>query len=188
MIKVNLLREQGVHIEKRKVSVPRVSGIGLVLLAIFVLLAAGLGAWWYIVNRDINNLTESREKLRAENLRLQGLRKQILEYEKMKKLRESRIQVIEKLKSNQTGPVELLNHLVLSIPQNVDIRLTHLDQKGDRIVITGYAKRSDIIPDLMNNLGGGKIFKTVDLESIQEEKEGAKFSLICISPGRTVAQ
>ncbi len=43
--------------------------------------------------------------------RLQALRKEINEYEKAKRLRESRIEVIETLKEFQTGPVRLLNHV-----------------------------------------------------------------------------
>jgi type IV pilus assembly protein PilN len=188
MIKVNLLREQGARVEKKAVAVPKVSSMGMILLLVFVSLGAALGIWWYMVNQDMGQLRENQARLRIEAQRLNALKKQIADFEKLKKLQEGRIQVIEKLKNNQTGPVELMNHILRSLPKDAEIRLTNLDQKGDRIQITGYARRSDTIPDLMSNLGSGKLFKTVDLESIQEEKEGAKFTLICTSPGRTVAQ
>ncbi len=183
MIKVNLLREQTVKVH-RKVPIPTVSSMGLALLAIFLLCVVALGGWWYLVNREINRLTVSKEQLRIENIRLQELRKQLTEYENLKKLRESRIRVIEKLKEAQTGPVQLMNALIRCVPGNSNMWLTLVDQKGDRIQIVGYAGRSESIPDFMINLSASGLFKSVDLELVQEEKDKdvSKFSLICMSP------
>ncbi len=188
MIKVNLLREQAARIRKKAI-VPSVSHVGLLLLAGFLVLAAGLGLWWYSTTREIARLTETREKLRAEDKRLQGLKKEITEFEKARQLLQSRIQVMEKLKEAQTGPVQLMNHVIRSIPRESSLWLTLLDQKGDRIQIVGYTLRSDSIPDFMINLASGGLFKSVDLELIQVEKEkgkeAARFSLVCTGARKT---
>ncbi len=151
------------------------------MVAGLVLLVAGLGAWWYSLNREIAQLTDDRNRLRAEFLRLQSLKRQIAEFEQLKKLQESRIQVIEQLKEAQTGPVSLLNSVIQSIPSNSGIWLTALDQKGERVAIVGYTKRPEYIPDFMTNLSSTKFFKSVDLEIIQDEREASKFSLICVA-------
>jgi Tfp pilus assembly protein PilN len=180
MIKVNLLRNQTVRVRKTAVK-PAVSMIGVVFLAIFLLLLGGLGAWWYSLNREVRDLTETRNRLRAENTRLQAMKKEVDRYEKLKKLRQSRIEVIEKLKENQTGPVQLLNHLIQSIPHDSSIWLTLVDQNGDRIQIVGYALRPEAVPDFLSNLTATRFFKSVDLELLESDKEVSKFSLICLS-------
>jgi Tfp pilus assembly protein PilN len=178
MIKVNLLRDQTARVRRTTIK-PQVSRMGLLLVSVFTLLLAGLGTWWYYLENQVRILQERRDILRAENDRLQQLRKQISEFEKLKRLRQSRIEVIEKLRESQTGPVLLLNHVIQSIPRDSALWLTLLDQKADRIQIKGYALRGESIPDFMTNLSLSGYFKTVDLESIEDEKDTARFSLIC---------
>jgi Tfp pilus assembly protein PilN len=184
MIKVNLLRQQAVRVQAKAPASP-ISHMGLLILAGFIVLAGAMGFWWYSVTREIAQLTETREKLRMEEKRLQQLKKEIAEFDKVKQLLQSRIQVIEKLKEAQTGPVQLLSHVILSIPRDTNLWLTQLDQKGDRIQIVGFAQRGESIPDFMTNLASGGIFKSVELEVMQvekeKEKEASKFSLICTS-------
>ena len=99
----------------------------------------------------------------------------------MKQLRQSKINVIETLKENQTGPVLLLNHLIQSMPRTGNLWLTTLDQKADQIKVIGYAQHDELIPDFMVNLESSGFFESVDLETIESEKEAFKFSLICMS-------
>jgi Tfp pilus assembly protein PilN len=180
MIKVNLLRDQTVRVRKTAVK-PSVFGMGLVFLAVFLILFGGLGSWWYSINHEVKDLTEMRDRLQAENTRLQALKKEVDRHEKLKLLRQSRIDVIEKLKENQIGPVQLLNHLIQCIPHDSSIWLTLLDQKGDRIQIVGYALRPEAVPDFLSNLTATGFFKSVDLELLQSDKEASKFSLLCLS-------
>jgi Tfp pilus assembly protein PilN len=180
MIKVNLLREQTPRKSKKAMVTPTISATGLIFAAMFLVVAGCMGAWWYYLNREVNSLTETRGILQLENERLKGIKRQIDQYDKDKRLLSSRIETIEKLKEYQTGPVLLLNHVIQSIPRNSSMWLTLLDQKGDRIQIVGYTLRNESIPDFMSNLSATGFFKTVDLELIEETKEAAKFSLICV--------
>jgi Tfp pilus assembly protein PilN len=157
------------------------------MVALAVVAAAAVGAWSYMVNEQITKLGKDRDRLRIENTRLQALRKQVVEYEKMKQLQQSRIEVIQGLRDSQTGPVLLLNHVLQSIPRESNIWLTVLDQKGDRVQITGYAHHSEAIPDLMSNLSSSGVFRSVDLENLEQEKEAAKFSLVCVAATRKVS-
>lgn len=182
MIKVNLLRDQSTKkVTRGRGIFPGLSRVGFLIAAAFVVVIAGCGGWWYWVARETAQLTQTRERLRIENARLQALKQQIVEFEKLKKLQESRIKVIEGLKEAQTGPVQLLNHVIQSIPRDSGIWLTTMDQKGDRINIVGYTRRAEFIPDFMTNLSATKFFKSVDLDIIVDDKEGSKFSLVCMS-------
>jgi len=186
MIKVNLLRDQTVRKQKAVAAVkPEVSRTGLLVLAVFGLLMLGLGSYWYYLSGQITNLTERREKLKIENERLKGLKLEIDKFEKLKKVRQARIDVIEKLKESQTGPVLLLNRVIQSIPRDSGLWLSLLDQKGDRVQIAGYALRGELIPDFMTSLGASGHFSSVDLELLEEEKDSARFSLICMNKQRS---
>ena len=180
MIKVNLLRDQTVRVRKT-VPKPTVSRMMLLFIALFLLLAGGMGAWWYHLDLQVKVLTESRDKLRIEYARLEALKKEIDRFEKMKQLRQSRIDVIERLKENQKGPVLLLNDVIDSIPSNGPLWLTALDQKEDRIKIVGYARHNEAVADFMSNLSATGFFKSVDLELLESEKDASKFSLLCTS-------
>jgi Tfp pilus assembly protein PilN len=185
MIKVNLLREQTVRTRKSAVR-PTASPMGFLALGVLLFVAVGLGAAWYYLHSQVVELTGSRDNLRVANARLQGLRAQIDQYENMKRERQSRIDIIEQLKTNQTGPVLLLNHVLHSIPTSAALWLTSLDQKGDQVRITGFTVNGASIPDFMSNLSGTGFFRTVDLELYEDqEKEPAKFTLLCISDRRS---
>ena len=181
MIKVNLLKDHASRTRKTMVA-PKASPLGLMFLAALALAAVGLGATWYYLRTQITDLTASRDKLRLESVRLQGLKKQADQFEKMKNERQSRIDIIEQLRANQKGPVLLLNHLIRCIPTSAPLWLTSLEQKGDQIRIMGSTTRGETIPDFMSNLSATGIFKTVDLELYEDKDQAAaKFTLLCVT-------
>ncbi len=180
MIKVNLLRDQTAHVRKAAVAVkPEVSRTGLIVFAIMGVTTLSLGSYWYYLDGEIKKFTAERNTLKAENERLQALKKEVEKFERLKKLRQSRIDVIEKLKDSQTGPVLLLNHVIQSVPRERALWLTSVDQKGDHVQVVGYAFASETIPDFMTNLSRTGFFNTVDLESMEEEKDATHFTLTC---------
>ena len=179
MIKVNLLRDQTAHIKKAAVTVkPEVSRTGLIVFAIMGVTVLGLGGYWYYLDGEIKRFTGTRNTLKAENERLQALKKEVEKFERLKKLRQMRIETIEKLKDSQTGPVLLLNNVIQSVPRSA-LWLTSVDQKGDRVQVVGYAFASETIPDFMTNLSRTGFFNSVDLELMEEERDATRFSLTC---------
>lgn len=187
MIKVNLLNDHAVPRRKRSFAKPTVSPTGLLLLAIFVAAIGGMGAWTWYVDRQIAEGGARRDDLRAREARLQQLRQDIVRFEKLKQTRQTRIAVIEELKSKQTGPVLLLNTVVQSIPKDGALWLTALTQREGKVKIVGFTRSMDVIPDFMNNLTASGIFQSVDLEMVEneKEKESSKFSLVCLTPSQS---
>jgi type IV pilus assembly protein PilN len=187
MIKVNLLKDQATRTRKG-FSTPQVSRVGLIFLAIAVLAAGAMGAWTYYIHQQIQTGAERRDNLRREEIRLQALKKEIAQFEKLKQSRQSRIDVIEQLKANQTGPVLLLNKVLQSIPRDGAVWLSSLTQKADSIKLIGYTQHPEMIPDFMSNLMTCGIFQSVDLESLESQKDASKFSLICIGGKKPQAE
>jgi Tfp pilus assembly protein PilN len=191
VIKVNLLREQAPRAKKAVAAVtPTVSRSGLVFVAIFVVLAGALGGAWYYYRHQIQVLTAQRNRLRIENARVQQWKKDIGEFEKLKQLLEKRVAVIEELKQSQTGPVRLLNTIIQSTPKDDSVWLTLLDQKPDRVQITGFILRNESLPDFMNNLMASGYFTSVDLDLFEaaKDKSSSKFVLTCKSPQRRTTE
>jgi Tfp pilus assembly protein PilN len=187
MIKVNLLRDQTARVRRNFVK-PTVSRTGLILAAIFIVVVGGIGAWWLYLNRQIQSYTQERNVLRIRETQLQALKKEIDKFKRMEQLTQSRIDVIEKLKNAQTGPVTLLNQVLQSIPQSGVMWLSNITQKDDQIKIVGFAQQTEAIPDFMSNLAANGFFQTVDLESIESQKEASKFSLLCLSAKKKQAE
>jgi len=189
MIKVNLLRDQTAHLRKPTVAIkPEVSRTGLIVFAIMGVTLLSLGSYWYYLDGQIKRLTETRNTLKAENERLQALKKEVEKFERLKKLRQMRIETIEKLKDSQTGPVLLLNHVIQSVPRERALWLTSVDQRGDRVQVVGFAFASETIPDFMTNLSRSGFFNSVDLESMEEEKDATHFSLTCATKKKVTTE
>jgi type IV pilus assembly protein PilN len=188
MIKVNLLKDHTVPTRHITVA-PTTSPMGWLMLAAMALVLVGVGGTWYFLNQQIRELSDTKTRLTAENDRLQGLKKQIDQYEKMKREREGRIEVIKQLKANQSGPVNLMNHVIHSIPVGAVLWLTSIDQKGSQVRITGFTQRGETIPDFMSNLSATGFFKSVDLELYEDQLKGAaRFTLVCVGTSKTVAE
>lgn len=180
MIRVNLLKDPTAR-SRRTVVKPKMSSTVPVLVAFIVLVAAGMGGWYYYLNSQKNKLTERKHELVIQETRLNDLKSELAKYEKDKLDRQKRIEVIEELKERQTGPVQLMNHLLVSIPQNRLLWLTSVNQMDNRVQIVGYAQQIEAIPDFMTNLANGNFFKTVDLETIESSEDSSRFSLLCTS-------
>jgi Tfp pilus assembly protein PilN len=187
MIKVNLLRNHAAPARKPLIR-PRVSQIGLIFAAMAVLAAGALGAWTYHLHQQVRTSTEKRDQLRVEEARLQALKQEIAKFEELKQKRQNRIDVIEKLKSAQKGPVLLLNSIIQSIPRDGLLWLTSLDQKSERVKIVGFTQHTEVIPDFMTNLMQCGIFQSVDLENIEAQQETSKFSLVCLTGKKIEAE
>jgi Tfp pilus assembly protein PilN len=188
MIKVNLLKDHTVPTRHMTVA-PTTSPMGWMMMAALALVLVGVGGTWFYLNQQIRELTDTKTRLTAEYARLQGLKKQIDQYEKMKREREGRIEAIKLLKANQSGPVNLMNHVLHSIPAGEVIWLTSMDQKGPQVRITGFTQRGETIPDFMSNLSATGFFKSVDLELYEDQQKGAaKFTLVCVGASKTATE
>ena len=180
MIKVNLLKDPTARSHRTFVK-PTASRTGLVLVVFFILVAVGMGAWYFYVNNQKKNLTEKKHYLLAEESRLEDLKKELAKYEAITLEKQKRIDVIEKLWEKQTGPVLLLNHVLHSIPRNRLLWLTSVVQKNNRVQIVGLSEQIEAIPDFMTNLALTGYFQSVDLENMVSEKGTSRFSLLCMS-------
>jgi type IV pilus assembly protein PilN len=146
---------------------------------LFFLNVAIFGWWYWSLKSQRAEKNQKREKLQAEVVRLQKIQDKIKDYEKQKKDLQERIDIIEKLKESQVGPVALLAKVKSSVPEQ--LWLTALSQAGGTITVEGNFLRDESLPVFIANLQNTKHFGAVDLNFYEKEKdsERGKFSLKC---------
>lgn len=159
MIKINLLpTKRG----KRTLTIKLGLKPNLTLLiaaGIIILLLEGFT--WYWLNSKVVALTMEKETL---DLRLKEIKEKVKEvenYEKDKKVYEEKITIIQNLKRNQRGPVQVLDELSRMLPDRV--WLVSIKEAGKNISITGSGMTNDDIVKFVNNLKSSRLFKNVQL-------------------------
>ncbi|WP_288843052.1 PilN domain-containing protein [uncultured Deefgea sp.] len=151
MIRINLLP----HREQKRVARQRQYVSMLVmsfLLAVGVVLAGYmlLSAKVDIQNGRNHFLTEENAKLDRE----------IAEIDKLKTEKQAlldRKKIVERLQSNRTETVHLLDQLTRQVPEGVYLK--EVKQTNEQLVLTGYAQSNARVSTLMRNLNDSPIFE-----------------------------
>ncbi|HEV8132307.1 MAG TPA: PilN domain-containing protein [Acidobacteriota bacterium] len=176
MIRINLLRQ---NVATGGVLTPERPNVGLIAIVLFCVTLLGMGFWWWQLSSEINTKRERSEKLDREAQRLADVQRQVTQFEKQKKMLEGRISIIERLKLNQTGPVNLMESVVNSVPDRPTLWLTNMVQNGSKVKLEGRAFDVPSIADFIANLSRSRSFKSVELVYWQEEEPAIKFELNC---------
>lgn len=172
MIRINLVAERKVEKSAR----PSGGGGGggqpgaLQLYLLLGLLGGGsallcAGAW-YLKQRDIANLDASIAEAQKRQKELQAIKAQVDAFQKKKKTLEDKVNLIERLKAEQSGPVHMLDELSKALPDLV--WLTDLDQSAGNVKLTGESNGLTSVADFISNLEKSGWFPRVDLVSSSE--------------------
>jgi type IV pilus assembly protein PilN len=168
MIRVNLTGAERAA-QKRKVSTPGTPGAvqAYLFLALFgggaALLCAAL--WWYesAKIRDLDGRITVAEKRQKE---LQAIKVQVDALEAKRATFQKKVDLIERLKAEQTGPVHMLDEISKALPDFV--WLTAMDQTGPTVKFTGESTGLTSIADFIAALERSGWFPNVDLSSSVE--------------------
>ncbi len=141
------------------------------ILAI-LLAAMGLGGWYWSVTGTRATLQVTVDQLQQESERLQEITVRVQEFESRKLSLEERIAIIERLKANQKGPVELMNVVIGSVPNNPPgLWLTSMIQQENLLTIEGRAFDVPFVADFIAALDNTRAFKYVDLQFWEQDQE-----------------
>ncbi len=148
---------------------------------LFVLGVVAMGGWYLNATSGRADLQEQVSLLEVESARLKELTAQVVAFEQRKRSLEERIAIIERLQANQKGPVELMNIVIGSIPDNPPgLWLTSLVQREAIISIEGRAFDVPFVADFIAALDDTGIFSYVDLEFWEQDQESSiRFQLSC---------
>jgi type IV pilus assembly protein PilN len=168
MIRVNLTGAERAA-QKRKASTPSAPGAvqAYLFLALFgggaALLCAAL--WWYesAKIRDLDGRIAVAEKRQRE---LQAIKVQVDALEAKRATFQKKVDLIERLKAEQTGPVHMLDEISKALPDFV--WLTAMDQTGPTVKFTGESTGLTSIADFIAAMERSGWFPNVDLSSSVE--------------------
>ena len=144
MIRINLLP---VKAEQRKETVKR----QLMYATFGVVVVAAVCGWSYIsVGTQLSALEDDTEILQGEIIRLKKVIGQVEEFKVAKTELKKKIEVIEKLKRDRTGPVHLLDEIAQAVPEKAWV--TNIAEKGNKVNIVGQAVNWESIADFTEKL------------------------------------
>ncbi len=177
MIKINLLSEG-----KRPAAVRKARGAGQVRdLALWMLLLGALlgvlaaaGYWWYL-NGKLQEKQEEVAQAQKEVDALQAVIKEVEDFKKKKKNLADKIAIINELKSNQRGPVRVMDYISRALPEL--LWLDRLKMNASSIEIEGRAFNPNAVANFMDNLDKVPEFKEPVLKDTNAEGNVYRFSI-----------
>ena len=171
MIRVNLLAAE--RPTGKKVKTPSAPGaVQLYLfLAVFVGGAIVLSALLYVyINRQIADLDSKIADRNKRLADLQAVKKQVDEFQAKNKTLEDKVNLIERLRAEQAGPVHMLDEISKALPDFV--WLTSLDQAGGVLNFKGESNGLTAVADFISNLQRSGWFPRVDLTGSTQNAAG----------------
>jgi type IV pilus assembly protein PilN len=188
MIRINLLGAQKPKKGKRA-AISTGGGaetFGLLTGSLLVLLlaAAGNGAYYWKINAEAVKLQTSLQTAESENRRLSDVKRVYLEREKIKDNYKRRVDVIDQLRANQFGPVNLLTTMGNTINSTDEVWLSTMTDEGSNMTVKGVALSVHGVADLMRNLQKTGYFKNVEIketyqDDVVKEMQAFVFTIIC---------
>jgi type IV pilus assembly protein PilN len=167
MIKINLLSQLRAKKVKKQAEIQYQLWLfgGFLVLAVVV-----LGYLWFYLNDRITNLQTERIAMDQTLNQLKVKVKEVENFEKDKKNFEEKINVIQQLKFNQSGPVHLLDEVSRNLPARV--WLVALTQNNRNVSIEGKAITNSEIVDFIDNLKKTQFFSNIELLESRQATEG----------------
>jgi len=152
LIRINLLTEARAAAAKKKgPALP--TGAKLNNLLLIGGLALGLiyiGTMYLVLSSKQRHLDEEIGKAREEVARLRSIIEEVKGYEDKKKSLEEKIELINNLKTNQKGPVRLMDEVSKALPDLV--WLTDMAISGDQLTLKGRTLSPNAVATYLENL------------------------------------
>jgi type IV pilus assembly protein PilN len=172
MIKINLLAEGKRPVVARKSKAPMVGGSGdlanYLLIAGIVLGLLITGGWWLWLNHRIAVKDREVGAAQHEVDELQQVIKEVEQYKVKKAELERKITVINDLKENQRGPVQIMDEISRALPEL--LWLTRMEVTNTNITLHGSAFNMSAVANFIDNLDKVEAFGEPLLQDATQRK------------------
>ena len=172
MIRINLLTEAKAAAARKKAPILP-TGAKLNNLAFIVGIAVGiayLAAMFLHLYNTKNRLNDEIARERVEAERLKSIIEEVKGYEDKKASLEAKITLINDLKTNQKGPVRLMDEISKALPDLV--WLTALDVSGNQVTMKGRTLSPNAVATYLENLKKSPFFAEPVFRNLGQEGGG----------------
>ena len=156
----------------------------LKILAVLVIAGLFNLGYWYRLDHQAKAIAAHMKVAEQKNRELGDVKARFLERQTQADNYKRRVDVIDGLRSNQTGPVNLLAMLGETVNNTEAVWLNKMDDEGPSVNLEGTALSTDAVANLIANLQKTGYFRTVEIkETYQDEAikdmQAFQFTLTC---------
>ena len=154
-----------------------------------VLVAVGLAAafnlyTWYHLDAQKKTIEQNMAQAEQKNRELADVKVRYMARQREADNYKRRVDVIDQLRSNQAGPVNLMAMLGETVNNTEAVWLNNMKDQGATVDIEGMALSEDAVANLISNLQKTGYFKNIEIkESLQDEQikdmQAFQFTLTC---------
>jgi len=156
------------------------------LKVLAVLVVAGLFnlSYWYRLDHQSKAIDARMKVAEQKNRELADVKARFLERQTQANNYKRRVDVIDGLRANQTGPVNLMAMLGETVNNTEAVWLSKMDDSGPNVNLEGTALSTDAVANLIANLQKTGFFKSVEIkETYQDDSikdmQAFQFTLTC---------
>ncbi len=152
MIRINLLTEARAAAAKKKgPALPTGAKLNNMLLVGGIALGLiYIGTMYLVLSSKRRHLDEEIGKAKEEVARLKSIIDEVKGYEDKKRSLEEKISLINNLKTNQKGPVRLMDEISKALPDLV--WLTDMTMEGNQVTLKGKTLSPNAVATYLENL------------------------------------
>ena len=156
----------------------------LKVLAVLVVVGLFNLGYWYRLDHQAKAIAAHMKVAETKNRELADVKARFLERQTQANNYKRRVDVIDGLRQNQTGPVNLLAMLGETVNNTEAVWLSKMDDTGPIVKLEGTALSTDAVANLIANLQRTGYFKTVEIdETYQDDQikdmQAFQFTLNC---------
>lgn len=191
MIRINLL---GAPKPKGKKSSPAISmpsfefgnlgGPIVQVAAVLIIFALANAGYWYKLDRQKKTIADQMRIAEQKNHELADIKARYMERQRQADAYKRRVDVIDQLRQNQSGPLNLLAMIGNTVNGTEAVWLNSMQDQGASVAIDGMALSSDAVANLITNLQKTGFFKNIEIkETVQDDgvkdMQAFQFTLTC---------
>src|SRR6202158_290562 len=157
----------------------------MIQVAAVLLIAVGVNArHWYHLDREKKSLEVKARVAEQKTRELADIKAKYLERQKQADSYKRRVDVIDQLRANQMGPVNLLSTIGDTVNSTEAVWLTSMLDQGASVSIDGTALSSDAVANLISNLQKTGYFRNIEIkettqDSAVKDMQAFQFTLTC---------
>jgi len=156
----------------------------LKILVVMVIVGLVNLGYWYRLDHMSKEIASKVKLAEQKNRELADVKAKFLDRQRQADAYKRRVDVIDGLRANQTGPVNLMAMMGETVNNTEAVWLSKLDDQGASVNLEGTALSTDAVANLIANLQKTGFFKNVEIkETYQDEQikdmQAFQFTLTC---------